>query len=742
MERRTFLKGSVAGALVLGFDAGCAFGPTGGAIWRHYRHAGEFQPNAWIRILRDNTIIFTLDRVEMGQGTLTSQAMLVAEELEVAPQRLKIEFAEASRAYDNPDKQIHIQITGGSTSTRASWQPLREAGAVAREMLRAGAAGRWRVPVEQCVARDGAIHHDASNRSASYGELIDEASRQHVPEVRLKDPKQFRVIGTPVDRLDARPKVDGTGVYGIDVHVPGMVTAVVLRPPARGGKLRFFDATAALARRGVVDVIRVGDAVAVTAVGYWEARTGAELVHAEWDDGHGGTIDSDALFAAFERLADRAGAKTVRDDGDAAGALGTTGAKVIDATYRLPYLAHATMEPQNATAWLHDGRCEVWAPTQSAGIAQWRVAEAIGFDLDDVAIHTTMIGGGFGRRGLVDYAVEAAMVAQRVGRPVKVVWSREDDMANDWYRPMTVSKLRGAATHGAIRAWHHRLVAQSIFDDEGGDFIGALVPNHTPRALRRLASTAPSRLFARGTMADPSSIEGAADLPYAIPNVHVEFTPVETGIPVGFWRSVGHSHTAFVVEGFLDELIHAAGLDPYQARRDLLAKHPRHRAVLELAATKAGWGTPLPAGVGRGIAVHESFKSLCAQVVEASVDGARVKVHRVVVAFDIGRVVNPQLVAAQAESAVIFGLSAALKQQVSFKHGRVQETNFNSYRSLRMFECPVIETHVVPSSEPPSGIGEPGVPPVAPALCGAIFAATGIRIRTLPVEVALAEAKR
>jgi CO/xanthine dehydrogenase Mo-binding subunit len=376
----------------------------------------------------------------------------------------------------------------------------------------------------------------------------------------------------------------------------------------------------------------------------------------------------------------------------------------------------------------------VWAPTQAPGIARYRVAEALGFDPADVAIHTTMIGGGFGRRGLVDYAVEAARVAQRIAAPVKVVWSREDDQANDWYRPMAVSRMRGSVDNGEIRAWLHRLVSQSIIAVEGGDFIGALLPDGTPRALTRIASTSPLRMFARGTLVDPNSVEGAAELPYAIPNLRVEFTPVETGIPVGFWRSVGHSHNAFTVEGFFDELCHLAKLDPYQARVQLLAKHPRHLGVLELAAQKAGWGSPLPPGVGRGIAVHESFHSWCAQVVEASVDGNRVKVHRVVVAIDCGRVVNPGLVAAQAESAVIFGLSAALKQQITLRAGRVQETNFNSYRALRMHESPVIETHLVPSTEPPSGVGEPGLPPVAPALCNAIFAATGVRIRTLPIE--------
>jgi len=721
MKRRAFLQLGLAagGALVVG----CALGPTGGATWRRYKRTGEFQPNAWIRVLPDNTIIFVLDRVEMGQGTTTSHAALVAEELEVDPRKLVIERAEADRAYDNPDKQIKIQITGGSTSTASSWQPLREAGAVAREMLRAAAAHRWGIALAECRASNGTIV--GRGHTATYGELCGDAAAQDVPKhVALKQPKDFQWIGKSLDRLDARAKVDGTGVYGIDVRMPGMVTAVLIRPPVRGAAPRNIDTAAARAKRGVVDIVRVGDAIAVAAVGYWEARSAAELVKVDW---HGGAaVDSDALFASYEKLA--------AQPGDVARSDGHIGATNVEATYALPYLSHATMEPQNATAWVRDGKCDVWAPTQGPGIARFRVAEAIGFDLEDVAVHTTMLGGGFCRRGVVDYAVEAARVAQVLGKPTKVVWSREDDQENDWYRPMAVSRLRGAVEGNAIRAWHHRLVCQSIIASEVGDFVGALVPNSFLRPARAMASNIVPRLAARGTITDTTSIEGAVDLPYAIPNLRLEYTAAETGIPVGFWRSVGHSHNAFVTECFFDELCHAAKLDPFEARRALLAKHPRHKAVLELAAAKAGWGTPLPAGVGRGIAVHFSFGSYCAQVFEASLDGPRVKIHRAIVAIDCGRVVNPGLVAAQAESAVVFGLSAALKMRVTFRAGRVQERNFHTYKPLRMFECPPIETHLVASTEEPSGIGEPGVPPVAPALCNAIFAATGRRIRRLPIE--------
>ncbi len=731
MNRRTFLVSSAAGAL----SVGCSLAPAGSRVARHHRRTGEFQPNAWIRILPTNTVIFTLDRVEMGQGTTTSHAALVCEELEVDPSVLVIEAAKADRRYDNPDRQLRVQVTGGSTSSATSWRPLREAGAVAREMLRRGAASTWRVPLAECVAASGTIRHSPSGRSATYGELVGAAAQQDVPEVALKPPTAFTRIGNSLDRLDARPKLDGSGVYGIDVSVPGLVTAVLVRGPVRGARPRTIDARATKARRGVLDVVEIEGGIAVVAQGYWEARTGAELLRVEWDLGPNARLDSTAMFASFEALTREPGQRTARDDGDARAAV-QRGVR-YEAVYRLPYVAHATMEPQNATAWIRDGRCDVWAPTQAPGIARWRVADAIGFDLVDVSIHTTLVGGGFGRRGLVDYTVEAARIAQRIGRPVKVVWSREDDLENDWYRPMQVSRMLGSLDGADIAGWYHRLVCQSIVAHEGGDFAGAIVPDVTPRAVRRMGADGSQRWFARGTVIDDTSVEGAADLPYAIPNLRVEYTPAETGVPVGFWRSVGHSHNAFVTECFLDELAQLAARDPFELRRDLLARRPRQRAVLELAATKAGWGTPLPAGRGRGIAFHSSFDSHCAAVLEVSMPGTALRVDRAVVAIDCGRAINPGLVAAQLESAVVFGLSTALKQQITFVDGRVQQTNFHSFPSLRMHECPVIETHIVPSTADPTGVGEPGVPPIAPALCNAIAHASGIRIRTLPVEPAL-----
>lgn len=731
------LIGAAGGALVVGVHLpGCALGRGPGRIALRAAATGEFRPNAWIRITPDDRVIFTLDRVEMGQGTMTSHTVLIAEELDVDPTAIEVVFAEASRDYDNPE--MRLQITGSSTSLRTSWEPLRRAGATAREMLRRAAAERWVVELDGCEARDGAVHHVASNRSARYGELAGAAALQDVPEIDLKEPERFRWIGTSLRRLDAPAKTDGSAIYGIDVRIPGMLSAVVVRCPVRGGTVQRFDRDSAKRLPGVVDVFAIDEGVAIVARTYWEARRAADAADVSWNEGRFAAADSAAMSRAYRALAAQRGAK-VRDDGNAYRAL-RRASRTVEATYEVPYLAHTPMEPMNATARVAAGRCEIWAPTQSPAIARLRAAEALGLDERDVTVHTTLLGGGFGRRIAQDYVVEAVKIAHRTGEAVKVVWSREDDLAGDFYRPMAVSSMRGSLDRtGRVTGWLHRIVTQSIISHTANDFVGAVAPAATPRSLRRWMSRASSRSFARGMPIDTTSTDGAADLPYAIPHLRVESIVAETGVPVGFWRSVGHSHNAFATESFLDELAAAAGRDPLELRVELLADRPRHRAVLELAAAEADWGGALPVGVGRGIAVHASFRSFCAQVIEAAIEGARVRVRRVVCAIDCGRAVNPDLVVAQIESGVIFGLSAALDQQITFASGRVQERNFHQFPLLRIHECPKIEVHVVPSTEPPSGVGEPGVPPVAPALCGAIFAATGRRIRRLPVHAALAE---
>ncbi|MDX2088862.1 MAG: xanthine dehydrogenase family protein molybdopterin-binding subunit [Kofleriaceae bacterium] len=740
LRRRSILQLGVAtgGALAIGLElGGCAFAPVGSGMRRHHAATGELRVAAWLRLLPDDQIVLALDRVEMGQGTTTGHAMLVAEELEVAPTRIRVEHAPSDRAFGNP-KLAGFQITGGSTSTQGAWGPLRRAGAAARELLRRGAATTWGVPLAECHAADGEIHHAPSGRRARYGELLAAAAAHEVDDVPLKPRSQFRWIGTAVDRLDARDKIDGRAIYGLDVRLPGMLTAVIVRAPVPGAKVQGFDATRARARPGVVAVFEVSTGIAVVARGYWAARTAAADVEVRWDEPPLARWSSPAIERELERMT-RTEGRAARSDGNAARALGRS-ARRVEAVYVQPFLAHATMEPQNATAWLHDGRCEVWAPTQAPGIAQAQISELTGLPPDAIDVHTTMIGGAFGRRTEQDYALEAVEVARTLKVPVQVVWSRADDFENDFYRPIAVARAEGGLDAGGrISALRYRVVSPSILDRNGGLFVGATLPARIPRAIRRVAVASP-RALARGLIADPLSAEGAAELPYAIPAVRVEVAHAELRIPVGFWRSVGHSHNAMAVESFVDELLHAGGRDPYRGRRELLAAHPRLLAVLDLAATKAGWGKALPAGRGRGIAVHASFGSACAQVIEVAVEGTGVRVLRVVVALDCGLVMNPQIVRAQMEGSVVFGLSAALREQITFARGRVEQRDFAAYGLLRMYECPPIEVHFVPGGTEPQGVGEPGVPPVAPALCNAIFAATGIRIRRLPVEPALAAA--
>jgi CO/xanthine dehydrogenase Mo-binding subunit len=739
LGRRAFVlraSASAAGAFVLALGAeGCG----GGARAPSARRDG-FSPNAWLTVTPDDQIYFYLDRVEMGQGTTTSHAVLVAEELEVDPARLRVEAAPADRRYDNPGPDLGFQITGGSTSVKTSWEPLRLAGAAAREMLVAAAAARWRVPPGECRAEGGAVVHGPSGRRERYGALASSAATLPVPErPRLKSPREFRLIGRDVPRLDARAKVDGSAVYGIDVQRPGLLTAVVLRAPSLGARLLEFDAAAARAESGVAGVVRVSTGVAVVATSYWRARRAADLVRATWAPGPLGGLDTDRLRAQYrERLG--APAKAVRDDGDALGALGR-GSKAVEAVYEVPYLAHATMEPMNCTAHVRGRACEVWAPTQSPGLAREGVRKLTGFDEDAIAVHTTMLGGGFGRRLVNDFVVEAVEVARHFEAPVKVVWSREDDMRCDYYRPLTANLLRGAVdARGGVAAWFHRIVAQSIVSQAAKEWVGAIAPGAVPQSLKAVLARGGAGLYGKNVVTDQTSVEAAADFAYAMPNVRVEYAAVEPGVPVGFWRAVGNSENGFVVECFVDELARAAGRDPYAFRRALLAGAPRHLAVLDRAAREAGWGAPLPAGTGRGIAVVKSFGSYCAQVAEASIEAGRVRVRRVVCALDCGLVVNPDLVRAQVESAVAFGLSAALRQQITFREGRPVEGNFHQFPLLRLNEMPRVEVHLVPSDEPPSGVGEVGLPPVAPAVANAVFAATGRRLRSLPLDAALARA--
>jgi len=725
VTRRDFLKVGAAvggGLLIELWSTRPARAATGTAA------PGPFAPSAFLRIASDG-VTFVCPQVEMGQGVHTGLAMLVAEELEIAPEALRVVAAPADRAYDHPE--FHLQLTGGSTSVKVGYEPLRTAGATAREMLRSAAARRWGVPLEGCLAAAGAVAHAASGRSATYGELADEAARSDVPRKPPLRTQGFQVIGRPILRLDARPRIDGTGLFGIDVRVPDMLSAAVVRCPVPGGKPKGFDASAARAMPGVVDVVQIPSGVAVLARDTWSAREAAEKLQVTWDEGPNAGLDSAAMLAEYRAAAGEEG-KRIRTVGDAPKALAGA-AKLLEATYTAPFLAHATMEPQNATAHVTANRCEIWAPTQGPGVAKEVARQITGLGSDAIVIHTTLLGGGFGRRISQDYVAEALWCAKAAGRPVKVVWSREDDIQHDIYRPAALHLLRGGlAADGSLVAWSHAIVTQAIIKQVAGDFVGAAMPFWVPTGVKRLAARVAGYFMGR---ADETAVEGADHVPYAVPHVAVRFVAREPGVPVGFWRSVGHSHTAFAVESFVDELARAAGKDPLLFRRELLAASPRHRAVLELAAAKAGWDRAAPAGLFRGIAQHASFDSFAAAVAEVAVDGRTIQVKRVVLALDCGRVVNPNLVAAQLESAAVFGLSAALKQEITWKRGRVEQSNFNDFELLRLSECPVIETHLLSSEAAPTGVGEPGVPPIAPAVANAVFAATGRRLRSLPLRL-------
>lgn len=745
MGRREFLGAAafLGGGLVVGFhlrsfEAEAASRQAAGSLSQTSGASVDaskaFVPNAWIRVTPDDRVAFVLDRVEMGQGTITSHAMMVAEEMELEPASLEVLFAEGVGGdYRNP--ALNIQLTGGSTSVATSWVTLRTAAATARETLKAAAAKAWGVPAGEILAREGTLSHERSGKKGRYGEFASAAAAASVPapKVELKKPSEFRVLGKPVPRLDLRSKVAATARYGIDVAVPGALSAYVVRPPTIGGSPKSFKSDQAKKQPGVRHVVGLPTGVAVVADHWYQAKRAAELVEVEWDEGPLAKVSTEALRAEFAQAAKAKGGKKARSEGNVTNGFATA-AKIVEAIYEAPFLAHATMEPQNATAHVTEKSCEVWAPTQGPQQARMVAARVTGLSHDAIRIHQTFLGGGFGRRINQDYVEEAVRLSAAIKAPVKVVWSREDDTRTDFYRPCATNWLRAALdATGNVLAWESRVVTPSIIRRIAPEFVATMSPGWMPRGVKSFAGNSASKVF--GLMVDDTAVEGAATLRYDLPNLRVEYVHRDPGVPVGFWRSVGHSFNAFFTEGFIDELAHAAAKDPYEFRRALLGKHPRLKGVLELAAQKADWGKPLPPGVFRGIAVHESFKSYAAQVAEVSVEGTLIKVRRVVCAVDCGFVVNPDIVASQVESGIVFGLSAALKQRIDIEAGRVKQGNFHEFEVVRLNECPAIEVHVVQSGEEPTGIGEPPVPPVAPAVANAVFAATGKRLRSLPLTL-------
>jgi isoquinoline 1-oxidoreductase beta subunit len=711
--RRNFLKASAAfgGGLILSVALPSVLGSASAKAGASSR----FAPNAFIGIDRQGAVTLVMPMVEMGQGTYTSLAMLLAEELEVGLDQVKLEHAPPNDAlYANA--LLHIQTTGLSASIRAFWTPLRQAGAVARTLLIAAAAKQWRVDPAVCRARQGAV--STGSLRLSYGQLVDEAAALPVPapgSIALKDPKDFILIGTPAKRLDAPDKVNGRAEFGIDTKQPGMKVAAIAISPVLGGKPKLLDEAAARAVKGVRQVVRIDEAVAVVADHMGAARKGLAAAAIQWDDGPNANLSSADIVRQLEEASKQPGV-VARNEGDAEKALAGA-AQRLDATYQLPFLAHAAMEPMNCTVHVRKDGCDIWVGTQAPTLTQAVVAQLTGLPNEAVKIHNHLLGGGFGRRLEPDGTVLAVKIAQQVDGPVKVVWSREEDIQHDMYRPYYYDRLSaGLDAQGKPVAWTHRVSGSSVF--------ARYVPP----------------LFKNGL--DPDAVEGAAEPPYAFPNIHVDYVRVEPrGIPTAFWRGVGPTHNVFVVESFMDELAHAAKQDPVAYRKTLIGHNPRALAVLTLAAEKAGWGRPLPSRRGRGVSVQSAFGSYLAQVAEVEVAAnGLLKVHRIVCAVDCGMVINPDTIEAQVQGGTLFGLTAALYGAITLKDGRVEQGNFDTYQPLRIDEAPVVETHLVRSSEAPGGIGETATAAVGPAVANAIFAATAKRIRTLPIDTDLLKA--
>jgi isoquinoline 1-oxidoreductase subunit beta len=704
LSRRSFLQAgaTAGGGLMLGLSLPFAEAEAAGT--------GGFAPNAFIRIEGDGPIVLTMPYVEMGQGTYTAIAMLIAEELEVELKQVRLEHAPPNeKLYGNP-LIGGVQATGGSSAMRGAWQPLRQAGAVARTLLVSAAAKHWNVDPASCRAQNGEVLHASTGRRAKYGELAADAARLPIPDnVVLKRPEDFKLIGTPAKRLDSPAKVNGTAIYGIDARPPGVKIATLAQSPVFGGRVKSVDDRAAKAVKGVSQIVQLEDAVAVVADHMGAAKKGLAALVIEWDEGPHAKLNTEEIVGELEKATLSSGA-VAQNIGDVDSAMASAVTKV-EATYQVPFLAHAPMEPMNCTVHVRKDGCELWVGTQVAARAQAAAAKTATLPLDKVLVHNHLIGGGFGRRLEIDGVIRAVQIALHVDGPVKVVWTREEDIQHDMYRPYFFDRISaGLDANGMPVAWNHRFAGSSI--------------------IARWISP----LFNGGL--DPDTTQGAVNLTYALPNLHVEYLRVEPpGIPTAFWRSVGPSHNVFVTESFTDELAAAAKQDAVAYRRALLDKSPRAKAVLELAAEKAGWGQPLPKGVGRGVSLQFVFATYMAQIaeVEVSRQGA-VRVRRVVCAVDCGAVVNPDTVRAQIEGAIMFGITAALYGEITVKDGRIEQANFDTYQILRMNEAPAIEVHIIRSSEPPGGIGEPGTSAVVPAVTNAIFAATGKRVRKLPID--------
>jgi isoquinoline 1-oxidoreductase beta subunit len=719
ITRRTFLKFGVTvgaatgGGLLLGFSMPAASQDQKagtsviGGDGVETPQSGVFAPNAFIQIDTAGKVTLVMPKVEMGQGIYTSIPMLIAEELEVSLDSVTLDHAPPNAKLFT-DPLLGGQLTGGSTSIRYAWQPMREAGAAARTVLISAAAQQWQVDPASCHAQAGQVIHAASNRSTGYGQLVEAAAKLPAPQnVKLKDPKDFKLIGTPVKRLDSPEKVDGSAMFGLDVRVPGMVYAAIANCPVFGGTLASVDDTHAKTIPGVRQVVRIDNAVAVIGDHTWAAKRGLQALVIEWNEGAGATLGMQQIVDDLAQASQRNGA-VARKDGDVANAFANAKTRV-DAVYQQPFLAHATMEPVNCTVHVRPDGCDVWLGSQVPTRVVDAAVAVTGLPADRIFVHNHLIGGGFGRRLEFDMVTQAVKIAKQVSAPVKVLWTREEDIQHDMYRPYYYDRISaGLDANGKPVAWQHRIVGSSV--------------------LARFAPPA----FKNGL--DPDAVEVSADLPYDLPNQLIDYVRQEPRtVPTAFWRGVGPTRGTFVVESFIDELAAQAKVDPVKYRRDLLGKTPRALNVLNTVAQAANWGSAVPTGQGRGVSVMHAFGSFFAIIVDVAVEQGEVAVKRVVCAVDCGMVVNPDTIEAQVQGGIIFGITAALYSQITIKNGRVEQNNFTDYRMLRIDQTPPIEVHIVKSGEAPGGIGEPGTAALAPALTNAIYAATGKRLRQLPV---------
>lgn len=729
-SRRDFIKiSSLSGAsLLVGFNLSAA---EVGKDAAYYGSGDSFVPNAWVQIDRDNQITILVNHSEMGQGVLTSLPMILADELEADWSLVRSVHAPVADVYKNP--YMRSQATGGSTSVSTTWDTLREAGAVTRQLFISAAAKDWGVNDSDCYAENSHVYHRPSKRSITYGELVDTAAEMPIPEeVILKDPGDFKIIGTDTLRIDTAVKTDGSAIFGTDVDLPGMLNATVIHSPVFGATVLSVDDSEAIKMKGVQAVIRLESGVAVVTDTFWQAKTAADRLKIEWSDSEVSLVNSEDLSQKWREAIKEEG-KTIYEAGDVDEWL-ESGNRVIEAVYECPYQAHATQEPMSCVADVRSDRCDIYAPTQGQGVTQGIGMEITGLSADEVNVYTTFLGGGFGRKMGTDYVRETIELSKAMKRPVKLIWTREEDMTNDFYRPACVNAMTAVVDdNNELLAWRHRMIGPDHFITVILPMIATTLPGWMPGFLKSgvssLMETIAPRFIAGKTMA-----EGAGPLPYDIANQRFEYTLDDPGIPVGIWRSVTNSTHGFVVDSFLDEIALATGTDPYQIRLKLLRNNPRLKDLLVKVVNQSGWGKPLPGGHYHGLATHKFHDTFVAMVVEISLNEySEIKTHKVVVAVDCGTVINPKTVVEQMESCVAFGLSATLKGSITVRDGEVEQTNFDTFPIIRMDEMPEVEVIIAKNNEKPTGIGEAAVPLVAPAVANALFAATGKRIRKIPI---------